>query len=192
MTVRERGMALEGKGYGTRRRMLYESARDQIERSIQSGFYGEATALCESILADRLESRLSFLQNKNCGFQTLGKLVEALRSVEKGDETQPLRNTIAAVEVWRKLRNRALHEMVKVVADGPVADWQDRPTDWEVRTDFLQRIASLGYELAQHLYLRVAELNPKHHDRVLPSPNRAIDVVRAELDSLKGEVDDGF
>ena len=187
-----RGEAFSGNGYGTRRRKLYESARDQIERSIQRGFYGEAIALCESILADRLESRLSFLQNQNRGFQTLGKLVRDLRSVETGDETQPLRDTVSAVEVWARLRNRALHEMVKVADDGPVADWQDKPTDWEVRTDFLRRIASLGYELAQHLYLRVAELNPKHRDRVLPSPERAIDVVRADLDSLKGEAEDEF
>jgi len=192
MAEQARGEAFSGNGYGTRRRMLYESARDQIERSIQSGFYGEAIALCESILADRLESRLSFLRNKNRGFQTLGTLVCALRSVEKGDATQPLRDTIEAIDVWRKLRNRALHQMVKVADNGPIADWQNKPTDWKVRTDFLQRIASLGYELAQHLYLRVAELNPQHHDRVLPTPRRAIDVVRADLASLKGEADDEF
>ena len=104
MAEQARGDAFSGNGYGTRRRMLYESARDQIERSIQSGIYGEAMALCESILADRLESRLSFLRNKNC----------------------------------------------------------------------------------------VAELNPQHHDRVLPTPKRAIDVVRTDLDSLKGEADDEF
>ncbi len=192
MGNRVRGEAFSGHGYGTRRRMLYESAREQIERSIQSGFYGEAIAQCESILADRLESRLSFLQNKNRGFQTVGKLACDLRSVEKGDETQLLRATVSAVEVWAQLRNCALHEMVKVADKGPIADWQDKPTDWEVRTAFLRRIALLGYELAQHLYLRVAELNPKHRDRVLPNPERAIDVVRADLDSLKREVKDEF
>lgn len=55
--------------------MLFERARLQIERSMEHGFYCEAITLSESIIADRLESRLSYLKQHNCGFRMLGELV---------------------------------------------------------------------------------------------------------------------
>ena len=79
MLFRSRGKAYAGKGYGTRRRLLFEAARDHIERSIEVGFFCEAIAVSESIIADRLESRLSWLTKQNVGFKTLGWLVNQMR-----------------------------------------------------------------------------------------------------------------
>lgn len=181
MANRKRGEAFSGDGYGTRRRMLFERARLQIECSIEHGFYCEAITLSESIIADRLESRLSYLRQQNCGFQMLGGLVKELGKEERN---QLMLDTVQAVDVWRQLRNRAVHEMVKIAARGPVDDWQDKPCDWDIRTAFLKDTAHHGYELSQHIYLRVAELNPRHHDRVFPAPVRALMDVRADLDRL--------
>ena len=42
---------------------------------MEHGFYCEAITLSESIIADRLDSRLSYLKQHNCGFRMLGELV---------------------------------------------------------------------------------------------------------------------
>jgi hypothetical protein len=158
-TVRKRGEAFAGSGHGTLRRQLQECARDQIERSLSLGFYCEAIALSESIIADRLESRLSFLSGENAGFRNLGGFGK-LKRIESDDE---LRNIYAEVDQWARRRNRALHEMVKVEAKKP-------PTDWATRMRENRLAARDGYEIAKRIYHRVADLNPRHADRVLPRP----------------------
>lgn len=69
---RVRGEVFAGEGYGSLRYRLFVAANDHIERSIAHGFYCEAISVTESVISDRLESRLSFLTNKNFGFSTLG------------------------------------------------------------------------------------------------------------------------
>lgn len=162
---RKRGEAYAGAGYGTHRRRLLERARDHIERSISLGFYCEAIAISESIIADRLESRLSYVRQKagkeKVAFMTLGQLLR-LGTEESDDELRGLFRDIGA---WAELRNRALHEMVKVGDGEGTGEWEDK-----IRAN--ERIARAGYELAKRLYHRVADLNPKHADRVLPIPER--------------------
>ncbi|MFO0985538.1 MAG: hypothetical protein U1E76_28025 [Planctomycetota bacterium] len=167
MGDRRRGEAYNGKGYGTRRLLLFEAARDQIERSIELAFFCEAIAVSESIISDRLESRLSWLTKQNVGFKTLGWLIKELRKCESDTE---LTHLLGELDAWRERRNRALHEIVKVADDGPVPDWPTRPSDWQVRMDELAVSARAGYELVKRLYHRVADLNPRHHDRVFPYP----------------------
>jgi hypothetical protein len=48
---RQRGEAGEGAGYGTQRRKLQENARRHVELSIEKGFFCEAIAILESIIA---------------------------------------------------------------------------------------------------------------------------------------------
>jgi hypothetical protein len=43
-----------------------------------------------------------------------------------------------------------------------------------VRIVEAERTARDGYELAKHLYHRIADLNPNHADRVFPRPRRAL------------------
>jgi hypothetical protein len=180
---RRRGPAFKGQGYGNRRRLLQEAARDHIEDSIRKGFFCEAIAISESIISDRLESRLSWLaedfpdksseavsgHRPVIGFWELGRLIKWLRVCETDSELVQL---LEELDEWRKRRNGALHEMVKVADDGRVPDWQTRPTDWQVRMAELAVSASAGYELVKRLYHRVADLNPRHHDRVFPYPER--------------------
>lgn len=63
--------------------------------------------------------------------------------------------------------------MVKVADDEPVPGWQTQPSDWQVRMQDLAVSARAGYELMKQLYHRVADLNPRHHDRVFPYPVRS-------------------
>ena len=72
--TQERAEAYEGEGYSTLRYRLYHKAKQQIEKSLAEGYYLEATTLVEPIIPDRLESRISFLQQANTGFKTLGYL----------------------------------------------------------------------------------------------------------------------
>jgi hypothetical protein len=167
MNKQIRGEAFAGHGYGTRRRLLLEAARGQIERSIVAGFFCEAIAVSESIISDRLESRLSWLTKQNVGFKTLGWLIKELKKYEFNSD---MNRILIELDGWRVQRNSALHEMVKVAADGPIPDWESRPSDWQVRMDDLSVTARQGYDLVQQVYHCVAGLNPKHNDRVFPYP----------------------
>ena len=160
---RLRAEAGEGRGYGTQRRRLQEKARDQIERSIEMGFFCEAIAIIDSIITDRLESRLSWLQHDNSGFRTLG----GFRELKQIETDKVLRDILDHVEAWAARRNAALHEMVKVERECPEQSWEERLVETE-------RTARDGYEIAKHLYHRVADLNPRHPDRVFPQPKRAL------------------
>lgn len=156
---RDRGEAYTGAGYGSLRRHLQQHARDQIELSLSNGFFCEAIALCESIIADRLESRLSFLCRENSGFRTLGGFGELWKL-----ETDPtLKKIYADIKRWTAERNSALHEMVKVEAGKPLSGWDERVLR-------IKTAAGEGYELAKRIYHAVADQNPRHRDRVLPRP----------------------
>jgi hypothetical protein len=153
---RRRGEAYTGKGHGTLRYELFTRAKRRIEASMASGHYCEVIALCESIIADRLESRLSFLRRENVGFETLGPLLTGL---EKAETDSELLKLVAELRQWAKKRNRALHELVKIEDGVP-------HLSWDQRIELLQGDAQCGYELLKGLYNRVADLNPSHTDRV--------------------------
>lgn len=153
---RVRGEAFTGKGHGTLRYQLFMRAKRQIESSMAAGHYCEVIALCESVIADRLESRLSFLTQHNVGFQTLGRLLPDLKQVETDEAISSL---LEELDQWRTQRNRALHELVKVEDGIPHTSWEDR-------IERLGQDAQWGYDLLKKLYHRVADLNLLHSDRV--------------------------
>jgi hypothetical protein len=160
ISKRKRGNAFEGKGHGRLRRKLFEEARQRIETSIAAGYCCEAIAIIESVITDRLESRLNWLSGENHGFKTLGWLINNLR----GSETDSaLTDLLDDLDIWREQRNRAIHELVKVEDGKPPMSWSDRMAE-------LATGARLGYELLKRLYHRVADLNPRHKSRVFPSP----------------------
>lgn len=152
---RRRGEAYTGKGYGTLRYDLFVHSRDHIIHCINHGYYLEATAVIESIIADRLESRLSYLKGDNFAFKTLGKLIQESRISEDDPE---LRAVIEEIDDWRWKRNQALHEMVKVE--------EGRKLSWEDRLSLNKQIAIMGFETLVKVYTRVGDLNPLHFDQV--------------------------
>lgn len=152
---RERAEAYTGKGYGTQRYWLYCAAREHILVCIQRGVYLEAITLIESLIADRLESRISYLVGENYGFKTLGNLISKTRECEKDAEIRMITDKI---DHWRAKRNLALHEIVKI----------EKGTDltWEERMERNRKIAIEGYQVLVEIYQRVADLNPRHIDCV--------------------------
>jgi hypothetical protein len=88
----------------------------------EAGYHLEAITLLECILADRLESRASYLTGRNEGYQNLGSLIHTLRHRES---TEEFRNLVRQIDAWRKLRNQALHEMVKFQS-GEHPTWKEK------------------------------------------------------------------
>jgi len=102
---------------------MYKSAYSRIAESSKAGFHLEAITIIESLISDRLESRLTFVLQRDFSFQHLGSLITKARQVE----TDPTLLSLIDLDLdkWRKSRNKALHEMAKI-ADGDTSSWQDR------------------------------------------------------------------
>lgn len=152
---RERAEAFTGEGYGRQRYRLFCAARERIIFCIKRGFYLEAITIIESIIADRLESRISHLQGENYGFETLGV---SIRKAKRLDNDTKMRAILDRIDEWRKERNRSLHEMVKIEKGTKLT--------WNERTKRNKSIAIEGYRVLVEMYQRVAALNPRHTDLV--------------------------
>jgi hypothetical protein len=111
---------------------LHKQAYARIEVAKQQGFYLEAITLIESLISDRLESRLSRLITPEYGFQTLGSLIISVRKQETDEEFRTLVDT--RVNHWREKRNTSLHELAKL-AEGDFRTWEDRTIDLPLITD---------------------------------------------------------
>jgi hypothetical protein len=102
---------------------LYSSAWHRIHEAIDSRFFLEAISLTESLISDRLESRLSYLRGADFGFKTIGQLIDEASRIETDPELLDLITT--ELDSWRKARNKAAHEMVKIEA-GQSLSWEER------------------------------------------------------------------
>lgn len=121
--VRKRALAIKGSSVGTLRHQLYRQAYKQIKIAMDQGFYLEAITLIESLVSDRLESRLSFRKKSDFSFKTLGDLIREMKKVESDTLLKEL--VVSRLDKWRISRNQAIHEMVKL-ADGTMDDWNSR------------------------------------------------------------------
>jgi hypothetical protein len=155
-TKRIRGQAYEGKRYGSLRYQLYVAAKKRIEECIQTGYYCEAITIIESVITDRLESRLSFLKGEDFSFKTLGTLILEAGKFEQDTE---LIGLLKELDTWRENRNRAIHELVKVEKGKILSSWDER-------MQVISNTANEGYRILELIYRRVADLNPLHTDRV--------------------------
>ncbi len=110
----------------------YELIKNAIGRVLQSqkeGYYLEAIAILESLIADRLESALSDSENKSIGFKNLGTLIDfAKKSSQLDSEIKQV--TVNDLDTWRVTRNVALHQMVKLET-GNLHDWDGRYNELE-------------------------------------------------------------
>lgn len=125
MTInkRTRAIATPGSTIAKARAEMYKSAYSRITESSKAGFHLEAITIIESLIADRLESRLTFVLQRDFSFQHLGSLITKARQVETDPTLLGLVDQ--DLDKWRKSRNKALHEMAKI-ADGDTSSWQDR------------------------------------------------------------------
>jgi len=112
---------------GMQRYRTYKASISRINTSIENGYYLEAITLCESLIADRLESRLNFLTGSDkYSFKTLGKLQEG---IGKNETDKSLIDLVefnkGTLDLWREKRNNALHAMAKM-EDGDSREWEDK------------------------------------------------------------------
>lgn len=96
---------------------MYKRAFSHIKHASDAGHYLESIAIIESLISDRLESRLSFLLQKNFGFHTLGASIQIASRVEPDPELRAI--ILEGVNEWGRKRNAALFERAKM-ADGDV------------------------------------------------------------------------
>lgn len=113
---------------------LIKSARKRVDRAIQSGFNIEATALLESLIADRIESAIENKTGEVQKVQNLGRLVT--NAISQGIISEDL---AAEIRNWSKSRAKVIHEMVKVTSENP-GSWRERMT-------FARQLAREGIEI---------------------------------------------
>jgi hypothetical protein len=96
-------------------------AKRRLVRAVKAGFYLEAIALEESMMADRLESLLAS-SGAEIKFQTVES---ACRNARKRWSTEDVDDVLGRVTTWSNHRAAALHQMVKV-GQGYDATWRQR------------------------------------------------------------------
>lgn len=93
----------------------YEIIRSSISRynnSMAQGFFLEATALMESLISDRLETRLGELAKIPIYFDTIGGLLKKLNWVETNLELKNIMNK--RLNNWCGQRNTTIHQAAKI------------------------------------------------------------------------------
>ncbi len=135
---------------------LYKAAFSWIGKSIDEGYYVEAISILESLITDRLESHLSLLLDKDCGFKTLGALIQAIRLQDKDqsnktDEHKLLHSLVLEdLDQWRNARNKAAHEMVKIE--------NGKRVSWEERVKINKTVAETGLRLVREIDNQIRKL----------------------------------
>lgn len=135
----------------------YKSTWKRINESIKDGYFLESITLIESIISDRLEARISMLNDQNYrSFLPLGNNVSILLGKNKKsrltkESDLDLLNLLNKVDEWREKRNEALHEMVKV-PDSNALSWEDKYAE-------CQSIAKEGIKLARKVSNIIKKLN---------------------------------
>lgn len=121
--VRVRSTTNSGQNTAKHRNQIYKSAFARITEASNLGFFLEAITLIESLVSDRVESRLSYKGGEDFSFKTLEKLIKKSQKLE----TDLVMKTLveSELQVWAGKRNRALHEMAKIES-GDVSNWDER------------------------------------------------------------------
>ena len=115
------------QGVAQNRYEIYKQAMSRYNLAMKEGFYFEAVAIMESLIADRMESRIGELTNQQVIFDTLGNLRDQLNGkpdyyprIETNEELIKVYNKV--VSDWAGKRNKALHQIVKISIKEP-KDW---------------------------------------------------------------------
>ncbi|MBO5086644.1 MAG: hypothetical protein J6B65_05340 [Paludibacteraceae bacterium] len=103
------------EGVGQSRYETYKATIDRINKAMDAGFYVEVIALCESIIADRLESLANQIsQSSKYSYETMGRLTDYLLGAKQRDLlSQEIVDVVNEIKNWTKKRNSAVHEMAK-------------------------------------------------------------------------------
>ena len=93
------------------------AAVSRYNTAMEHNFYLEATVLIESLIANRLESRLAELTSDEVEINTLGNLIKKINNskLETDNELTSIMNT--KIASWCNKRNIAIHRAAKLVKD---------------------------------------------------------------------------
>jgi hypothetical protein len=120
-------------GVAQNRSEVFKDAIAQYNDALSKGFYLEAITICESLITDRMESRIGELTNSDVQFDTLNNLKSRLvnplgNSLENENSLISLYDEI--VSIWAPKRNKALHQVVKI-SKVETKVWADFQTECE-------------------------------------------------------------
>ncbi len=107
---------------GIDRYEIIKLAMSRFNTAIEHSFFLEATALIESLICDRLESRIGELTDKSVEFGTLGDLLKKLNTIESDVELKYIMNNI--LYKWAGKRNIVVHQAAKIEL-GKKKDWNE-------------------------------------------------------------------
>lgn len=113
----------EGNHLGTRRYLRYVAAFDHVMNCYERGYHLEAIAVLDSLIGDRLASRLGYLLGEEIPIQyTIGrlshKLLEPLgKNASPVEVDSAFEAVIIEIRAWAKERNRAMHATAKIIRD---------------------------------------------------------------------------
>ncbi len=113
-------------GLGTARYQEIHRASEQAAKAHLNGFSIEALMLMESILSDRIESRLRYLRDLRGAKRAMPASLKGMLEELQSCETVPgFRDLARRADAWRGARNEAAHGMAKI-ADLEGARWVDK------------------------------------------------------------------
>lgn len=125
--IRATATRKKGSEVGMKRYQIIKEAIGHIKKSIENEYYLESITLCESLIADRLESRLKYLTNSDkFSFKPLGELIKGIINKESDQKLKDYCNQ--ELNSWKNKRNEALHAMAKI-EDGSMKSWQQKIDD---------------------------------------------------------------
>lgn len=107
---------------GQERHAIIKAAISSYNTAIEHSFFLEATALMESLISDRLESRLGELMKTPVSFDTIGNLLNSLRKVETDAVLKEIMNK--QINNWCGDRNAVIHQAAKIEL-GKKKEWMD-------------------------------------------------------------------
>ena len=91
---------------------IIKAAISRYNTAIEQSFFLEATALIESLISDRLESRFGELIKEPMSFDTIGNLLNSLRKVETDIVLKEIMNN--QINTWCGDRNTVIHQAAKI------------------------------------------------------------------------------
>lgn len=107
-----------GDGLGNKRWRRYADAFDRVERCLSQGYHLEAIAILDSLIGDRLASRLAHLVGTDSiAVSAVGTLCGKLVGYKNdpGVEVDPaFREVVAEIRTWSEARNDAMHAIARI------------------------------------------------------------------------------
>ncbi|UAM99720.1 hypothetical protein K8354_07915 [Polaribacter litorisediminis] len=91
---------------------IIKAVMSRYNTAIEHSFFLEATALIESLISDRLESRIGELTKQPVSFNTIGNLLDTLRTIETDTLLKQIMNK--QINNWCGDRNKVIHQAAKI------------------------------------------------------------------------------